>query len=69
MSVNQVDSKRKRLHKAIAKKGKVAKGKVSLISQWTNRAERDSLLAELVESGKIRLIEDTATGKQFYQAV
>ncbi len=69
VSVNQVDSKRKRLHKAIIKKGKVAKGKISLISQWTNRAERDSLLAELVESGKVRLIEDTASGKQFYQAV
>ena len=69
VSVNQVDSKRKRLLKAISKKGKVPKGKVSLISQWTNRAERDSLLSELVESGKVRLIEDTATGKQFYQAV
>ncbi len=69
VSVNKVDANRKKLLKAIAKKGKLPKGRISVISQWVTRAERDSLLAELIESGKVRLIEDTATGKQFYQAV
>jgi hypothetical protein len=69
VSVNKVDSNRKRLLKAIQKKGRVERGKISVISQWTSKNERDSLIAELVESNQVELIEDKDSGKQYYRAV
>lgn len=69
VSVNKVDANRKRLYKAIKKAGRVERGKISRISQWVSKGERDSLISELVESNQVELVEDKDTGKQFYRAL